>query len=183
VLSDDIQVHAICLFFHDYILGFCPGLCEGWLDYLPDLYERHSENSGLQYAVLAVAYANIGQRTARKDLELKATLFYRASLETVKNNISNPRLATSDINMTAVILLGLYEVSTFLLQLDAKTYDLKMTVYQQFHVFRFFFPTYERTERSSRLERILAASRQRPDLTAYRLLPSGMFYHSVASIN
>jgi len=116
VLSDDIQLHAICLFFHDYIVDSCPGLCEGWLDYLPDLYARHSENSGLQNAVLAAAYANLGQRTARKDLELRATLFYRASLETVKNNISNPQVATSDINMTAVILLGLYEVSKLLPQ-------------------------------------------------------------------
>jgi hypothetical protein len=33
----------------------------------------------------------------------------------VKNNLSNPQVATSDINMTAVILLGLYEVSTSLL--------------------------------------------------------------------
>ncbi|KAE9365196.1 hypothetical protein N431DRAFT_96771 [Stipitochalara longipes BDJ] len=109
VFSDDVQLHAICLFFHDYIVESCVGICEGWLDYLPDLFGRHSENSGLHDAVLAAAYANIAQKTARKDLELKATLFYRASLETVKNNLSYPERATSDINMTAVILLGLYE--------------------------------------------------------------------------
>jgi hypothetical protein len=115
VLSDDVQLHAICLFFHDYIVDSCPGICDGWLDFLPDLYGRHSENPSLQGAVLAAAYANIAQRTARKDLELKATSFYHDSLETVKNNLSNPQMATSDINMTAVILLGLYEVSTSLL--------------------------------------------------------------------
>jgi hypothetical protein len=75
------------------------------------LYGRHSENPSLQDAVLAAAYANIAQRTARRDLELKAASLYHASLETVKNNLSSPQLATSDINMTAVILLGLYEVS------------------------------------------------------------------------
>lgn len=100
------------MFFHDYVVESCPGICEGWLDYLPDLYERQSEDSGLHDAVLAAAYANIAQKTARKDLELKATLFYRASLETVQKNLSHAERATSDTNMTAVILLGLYEVST-----------------------------------------------------------------------
>ena len=70
---------------------------------------------------MAVAYANIAQRTARKDLELKATSLYRTSLETVKNNLSDPQLATSDVNMTAVILLGIYEVSTSLLQQQTTT--------------------------------------------------------------
>ncbi len=87
-------------------------MCEGWLDYLPDLYGRHSENSSLGNAVLAAAYANIAQKTVRKDLELQATLFYRNSLRIVKNSLSSAPRATSDINMTAVILLGLYEVST-----------------------------------------------------------------------
>ena len=82
-----------------------------FLDYLPDLYGRYSENFGLRQAVLAAAYANIAQKTRRKDLEFEATSFYHDSLQKVKHNISNPRLATSDINMTAVILLGLYEVS------------------------------------------------------------------------
>ena len=82
-----------------------------FLDYLPDLYGRYSENFGLRKAVLAAAYANIAQKTRRKDLELEATSFYHDSLQKVKYNISNPQIATNDVNMTAVILLGLYEVS------------------------------------------------------------------------
>jgi hypothetical protein len=53
----------------------------------------------------------MAHKTARKDLEFKATSFYRTSLETVHNTLSDPRMATSDVTMTAVILLGLYEVS------------------------------------------------------------------------
>lgn len=115
-LSDDIQLHAISLFFHDYIVHSCQGICEGWLDYLPDLYLEHTESSILRHAVLAAAYANIAQRTTRKDLELKAASFYHTSLERVKNNLSDTQLATSDVNMTAVVLLGIYEVCTLLLQ-------------------------------------------------------------------
>jgi hypothetical protein len=60
---------------------------------------------------LAAAYANIAQKNRRRDLELEATSFYHDSLQKVKHNISDPQIATSDVNMTAVILLGLYEVS------------------------------------------------------------------------
>ncbi len=86
-------------------------ISDGFLDYLPDLYGRYSGVSGLRQAVLAAAYANIAQKTRRKDLQLGATSFYQDSLRRVKHNISNPHVATSDVNMTAVILLGLYEVS------------------------------------------------------------------------
>jgi hypothetical protein len=73
----------------------------------------------------------MAQRTARRDLELKAASLYHASLETVKNNLSSPQLATSDINMTAVILLGLYEVSLPLLQYRRqKAHGLTTLVHQ-----------------------------------------------------
>lgn len=113
-LSEDVQSQAICLFFHDYIVDACPSFCEGYLDFLPALYAQTSEDSCLGASVLAASYANLGKRIERKDLALKASHFYQSSLEAITAAISSPQLATSDMTMTAIILLGVYEVSTLL---------------------------------------------------------------------
>lgn len=99
------------IFFHEFILEACGGVCPGWLDFLPDLFERYPQSSALNNAVCAAAYANMAQKMDNTALALESVSFYRKSLETVNNSLSDPKTATSDVTMTAVILLGIYEVS------------------------------------------------------------------------
>jgi hypothetical protein len=53
----------------------------------------------------------MAQKTERQDLALNAMSFYQKSLQMVNNTLSDAKSATSDLTMTTVILLGIYEVS------------------------------------------------------------------------
>jgi hypothetical protein len=106
----DIQFHAICLFFRDYTIEPC-GIFSGWLNFLPDMYLNSTGASLIQQAVFAAAYSNLGLKIRRSDMATKALSHYCASLHAVKSSLSNKFTATSDDMMTAVTLLLLYEVS------------------------------------------------------------------------
>jgi hypothetical protein len=110
-LVDDIHLHAIPLFFRDYVLAPF-GKCPGWLNFVPDLYIRSSEHSMLRHAVQSVAYASLAQKTARQDISTIAISYYRSSLLMVNQALSDHETSISEVTMTAVILLGLYEAST-----------------------------------------------------------------------
>ena len=73
VLRDDSEVHAIRLFFQDYVLTPCSDKrSRGWLNFLPRLYEAGPHDPVLQPALFAAAYANIAQKTKSPDFSIKA---------------------------------------------------------------------------------------------------------------
>jgi hypothetical protein len=76
--------------------GFCPG----WLNFLPELYERAVENSVLRQAVLAAAYANFAQKTHNPKLSVKAMSCYLESLELGNFILSDYYEAISDATMS-----------------------------------------------------------------------------------
>ncbi|KAG4443538.1 hypothetical protein IFR05_001011 [Cadophora sp. M221] len=109
-LVDSIHQHAIPLFFQDYTIESC-GRCPGYLDYLPQLYRRSTEDPLLPVALLAAAYGNIAQKFDRQDIAIKAMSHYRKALRMAHAVLSNDLGAISDTTMTAIMLLGLYEAS------------------------------------------------------------------------
>jgi hypothetical protein len=110
ILHDDSEVHAIRLFFQDYVLTPCSDKrSRGWLNFLPRLYEAAPHDPVLQPALFAAAYANIAQKTESPDFSIKAISYYNVSLEMINKVLSDRLIATSDVAMTAVLLLGLYE--------------------------------------------------------------------------
>jgi hypothetical protein len=116
-LREDSELHAIRLFFQDYGLTPCSDKrSRGWLNFLPRLYEASPYDPVLQPALFAVAYANIAQKTDSPYFLMKAISYYHVSLEMINKALSDRIIATSDITMTAVLLLGLYECinSTFI---------------------------------------------------------------------
>ena len=81
----------------------------GWLDFLPDLFEKVSGDSLLHQAVYAAAYANIAQRYERTDLQYKAIGYYYSALKQVSLLLTKRSVATGDDTITTVMLLGIYE--------------------------------------------------------------------------
>lgn len=109
-LTGNVDQHAIGLFFQDYIIDSCDR-CPGFLNFLPSLYLKATEKSLLRIAVFATAYANLAQKTERPDITIKALSYYRRALQIVNTVLSENLETTSDSTMTAVMLLGLYEVN------------------------------------------------------------------------
>lgn len=109
-LADDLHQHAISLFFQDYTIESCDR-CPGYLDFLPRLYGNCTVNSLLPVALLAAAYANMAQKLDRQDIAIKAMSHYRKALKVAYTVLSERLETTSDTTMTAIMLLGLYEVS------------------------------------------------------------------------
>lgn len=88
--------------------GFLP--CPGWLNFLPDLFQRCNENSALSQAVFAAAYANIAQKSANRKFSIEAVSYYLKALKLVSSTLSESQVASGDGTMTAVLVLGIYEV-------------------------------------------------------------------------
>lgn len=105
----DERLRAVCLFFQDYTISDC-GPCPGWLHFLPKMYQMCNATSLLHHAVCTAAYANLAQKTERRDLAIIAMSHYRESLEIVKKTLLLPKNAIDDSTMTGVALLGLYEI-------------------------------------------------------------------------
>ncbi len=67
----------------------------------------------LRLAVQSVAYASLAQKTARQDISIIAISYYQSSLLMVNQALRDHETSISEVTMTVVILLGLYEVSTY----------------------------------------------------------------------
>lgn len=106
----DSSQSTIYTFFQDYVVAPCSHMGNtGWLSFLPKLYEAAPSSPILQSALSAVAYANLAQKTQRLDLSIKAISYYHISLERVNSALLDSLVATSDITMASVLLLGIYE--------------------------------------------------------------------------
>ena len=133
MLPDDLHQHAICLFFQDYIIESC-GRCPGYLNFLPELYGRAAESSLLTVAVLAASYANIAQKLDRHDITIKAMSNYRKALRQVSTVLSEKRESTSDMTMTSIMLLGLYEVNMGIQRDDYKRLMKLFEVHKYYNI-------------------------------------------------
>jgi len=104
----DLQV--VPLFFHDFVIASRNDSPFGWLEFLPGLFKQVSDDSALYQAVYAAAYANIAQKRDSLELHYEAIGYYSKALRLVNASLAQPSLASRDVTMTAVVLLGIYEV-------------------------------------------------------------------------
>lgn len=105
----DLHHHALCLFFQDYVLQPSADT-PGWLSYLPPAFQKAAHNSPLQQAVFAASYANLGQKLADQQLIATAVAYYIKALQSVNLALSNHEVRSSGDTITAIVLLGHYEV-------------------------------------------------------------------------
>jgi hypothetical protein len=100
---------AVGLFFTDYVLAVC-GPSPGWLGFLPELYGQSADDSLLRLAVCTVAYAHLAQKHGKQDFSVKALAYYQRILGVMSEALVGVAGPVNEATMTAVILLGLYEV-------------------------------------------------------------------------
>lgn len=105
-------LQVIPIFFENFVVTSRNDSPLGWMEFLPDLFERVSVDSALYGAVHAAAYANIAQKYDRLDLQYEAVNYYSKALKLVNNAMAQDSTATSNATIIAVILLGVYEVCT-----------------------------------------------------------------------
>ena len=102
---------AIGLFFKDYVLpGSETNADEGYLDFLPELYAKASDNSCLKWAVSAVAMAHVGNTQRLPDMKQNAARDYNKALKLSMSALVSEEASRMTETLIAVYLLIFYEV-------------------------------------------------------------------------
>lgn len=106
----DVQHQATCFFLN--LFSFQASKLYGIpvLDFLPDMIGNATENVAIQYASKAVSRMTLADRYSGYDTRLQTSDDYAKALNSVANTMSDVNQAVTDEAVTAVWLLGLYEV-------------------------------------------------------------------------
>lgn len=117
LLSIPTEQLASCHFFSNFILVPRQGGTRGFMDYLLPLMKSESSNSHLQHAFNACSLAHLGNRVKSnsEDIPNKALSEYTQALSATHHALQDPELSKTDGTLAAVLLLGLYEVSSIML--------------------------------------------------------------------
>lgn len=107
--SSDLDKWVMKVFIHDYVLE-THGKFGGWFSFLPTMIQQADGDSILRLSVCAAAYANFFQKSKRKDVEILAIAAYNRALN-LAGTVLTSRGVPEEATLTAIFLLGLYEVS------------------------------------------------------------------------
>lgn len=80
------------------------------LDFLPDMLGNATNHLAIQQASKAVSRMTLADRYSGCDARLQSSVEYAKALKSVATTISDVNEAVTDEAVTAVWLLGLYEV-------------------------------------------------------------------------
>ena len=97
-------------FFEDFITSYNINTDAGYLSFLPGMYGTVASSSSLHLAVRAAAFAYRGNKMQVRQGEVRAQELYGRALRALKTDLESPGIATSNVTLTAVLILGLYEV-------------------------------------------------------------------------
>lgn len=114
LLSIPTDQLASCHFFSNFILVPRQGSTRGFMDYLLPLMKSEAQNSHLQHAFNACSLAHLGNRvrSTSEDIPDKALSEYTKALAATHEALKDPEASKTDGTLAAVLLLGLYEVSS-----------------------------------------------------------------------
>jgi len=111
-LSTPVDQKAACYFLSNFVLlpgnGFIRG---GYMDFLIPFLKADKPNRSLQLSFSAVALAAFGTRPNSKALLPNAELSYIKALKEINSTLRDPKKASRDATLIAVLLLGFFEVS------------------------------------------------------------------------
>jgi hypothetical protein len=111
---DSLDDFVFQRFYYDWVIPRdLTGLQHGsqFLEFLPDMYQNASLESPLKLAVSALAYANYARRCRSPESMPLAMSYCNKALSALKQAVSIASEAFSDETLTAISMLGLYEVS------------------------------------------------------------------------
>ena len=106
----DVQHQATCFFLN--LFSYQASRLYGIpiLDFLPDMLSKSGTHSAIQHASTAVSRMTLADRYSGLDARLQTTDEYARALKSVSDTMCDPEAAVQDEAVTAVWLLGLYEV-------------------------------------------------------------------------
>ncbi|KAF2093145.1 hypothetical protein NA57DRAFT_61668 [Rhizodiscina lignyota] len=114
-LTEDRLYIVSCRFLFDFTIpSYRSDQFRGVMDHLPDLYLYSHPDSALRTAVAATSYINFFRRSPqpRMDDKITASKYYTQALARLQNELKYEEMARSDELLTAVYLMGIYEVSS-----------------------------------------------------------------------
>lgn len=109
-ISTPIDQQAACFFLANFVLLPEQGTMRGYLDFLLPLLRKDKPDPCLSAAFSAVAIASLGTRPNSKALLPQADLCYVKALTKINSTLRDPRTASSDSALCAVLLLSFFEV-------------------------------------------------------------------------
>ena len=103
---------AVCFFFSTFVIpstGADSGA--GFLQFLPDMYSRHSENILLKEALIAVSLSAFAKHSRINHLNLQGRMSYGRALRLTIKALNDETAIKSDQSLAALTLLSFNEVS------------------------------------------------------------------------
>jgi hypothetical protein len=109
-LSTPVEEQAMFFFFQNYILDDF----KGYYSYIPSVYSTVPEGSALGEAITSLGMAGIANSKKDTKLMINANFKYTSALHTINAALRDPHEAKTDQTLVAVMLLGLFEVCHFI---------------------------------------------------------------------
>ena len=108
-LSTSISDRAKCYFFHNFVV-VDQGISKGHLDELPALV-KHYGNGALMATVTCVGMAGLANTRHAPQVMFAARQIYARALRLINAALRDPIESKTDQTLSAVLLLGLFEVN------------------------------------------------------------------------
>jgi hypothetical protein len=116
-LSTPVGEQAMSFFFRNYILDDF----KGYYSYVPSVYGTVPEGSALGEAITSLGMAGIANSKKDTKLMINANFKYTSALHTINAALRDPYEAKTDQTLVAVMLLGLFEVCHFIVNVTIIT--------------------------------------------------------------
>jgi hypothetical protein len=117
-LSVPADQQAACFFLSNFVVVPQPGTLRGYLNFIVPFLGGEQMNPAVKSAFSAVSLAAFGARPNSKSLLPKAETSYYTALKEINATLKNPRMATDDSTLAAILMLSTFEVSSALRILD-----------------------------------------------------------------
>ncbi|KAH8670232.1 hypothetical protein BGZ60DRAFT_486323 [Tricladium varicosporioides] len=111
-LSTPIDQQAACFFLSNFVLLPEQGVLRGYLEFMIPHLTDERPNPAFLSAFSAVALAALGTRPNSKALLPKADITYVKALKKINTTLRDPKMASEDSTLTAVLLLSFFEQLT-----------------------------------------------------------------------
>ena len=110
-MASDWYGQAVCMFFYDYVITSSDATTDvGYLQILPDLWNKDGNTPAYQEAVSAVALMYLAHRSNLEYLVLQARHRYGTALRLIAGALRDQEELKKDSTLAAILCAGLYEV-------------------------------------------------------------------------
>ena len=110
-MAADWHSQAVCMFFYDFVITSKDATTDvGYLQILPDLWNKDFNTPACQETISAVALMYLAHRSSLEYPLLQARHHYGNALRLIAGALGNQEELKKDSTLAAVLCAGLYEV-------------------------------------------------------------------------